>query len=194
MWGCNLLLIPEFKKGQKRETLPFLGYCWITHAFEMDWQHFLNHLPFPFNSPLWSAAGISTSYSGLHLSEQILCSLIPPPPTPTNATTEIFAQCFSEYSLSFYSHLWICLHWHSSKYGKHLQLKNKNKQLAAFPHKHLGKRRFKSTSLYEYDSPNTRHKFPPLVTRTLYITDTGTIQQSIAIIKLCYIFLKHYLL
>lgn len=33
----------------------------------------------------------------------------------------------------------------------------------------------------EYDSPNTHHKFPPLVTHTLYITDTGTIQQSTAI-------------
>lgn len=27
-----------------------------------------------------------------------------------------------------------------------------------------------------YDSPSTQHKFSPLVTHTLYITDTGTIQ------------------
>lgn len=37
---------------------------------------------------------------------------------------------------------------------------NKNKQLAAFPQKHRRKRWFKSTSLYEYDSPNIHHKFP----------------------------------
>lgn len=103
------------------------------------------------------AAGTSTSSSGLHLRKQLLCSLIPPSYPPTVATTGTSAQCVS-YSLQLHCHLWICPL--LPKYGKFLQLMNKNKQLAAFPQVHLGKRWLKSTSLYEYDGPNTHHKFP----------------------------------
>lgn len=39
--------------SKKEKCYSSLRYCWITRAFEMDRQHFLNHIPLSFHSPLW---------------------------------------------------------------------------------------------------------------------------------------------